>query len=98
MKNLAFIKFEAEMLAFCVSCGYPVHTINVRQKIVSALKDHKAIMDISWSALNTILQIPPCCSQVYECGWDFNEETRNLRSIFQSLVADGPRKPLEDYL
>lgn len=98
MKNVTFAEFGAEMLMSYSRWGENLRISNVRQKIIDSLKDHKAIMDINWTSIHSILQTPSYCAQVYVHGWDFNEDTRNLHSIFQSLVADGPKKPLEDYL
>lgn len=73
------------------------------QEVKAALHNHREIMSINWASLRRVLFGPhsdtTVFSRTYCEGWDFNEETKALRRMFEEMaypkVLD---KKLEDYL
>ena len=71
-----------------------------------ALKNHRAIMNLSWGALAAALkdydfyQGYRACRLVWQHGWDFSEETKELRNYVEIIAAVAAIKDkcLEDYL
>lgn len=64
-----------------------------------SLANHRDIMDISWSYMSHLIGYRDAFSVVYTHGWYFDEDTRELRRLFEQMVH--PKlldKQLEDYL
>lgn len=66
-----------------------------------SLHNHKAIMGVSWCDLS--MEYPDLgediLSDVYDYGWDCNEETRHAkRFIAEVILGDVINRTFEDYL
>jgi len=53
-----------------------------------ALEDPDKIMYIPWARLSLDVgsDVKEACSKTYNYGWEHDEETKKLRSLFKSLV------------
>lgn len=73
------------------------------QVVKDALHNHREIMGLNWVMFSRILFGPhdnkPVFSNTFTNGWDFSEDTKALRRVFEEMAY--PRvlgKKLEDYL
>jgi hypothetical protein len=74
------------------------------REVTLALQDKEALMDIGWCWLDKAL--PPfgdksagaIAQRAFINGWNHDEDTRQLRTMFQQMVYLLPDKDLEDYL
>jgi len=67
----------------------------------SSLKNCDRIMSITWARLSLAMgsDVEKACSKVYCYGWEHDEETKNLRSLFEGLVKPVNEEiRLEDYM
>jgi hypothetical protein len=71
----------------------------VKSSVVQALKDHRKIMNLTWRVLKDHCGLPGG-DLVHKFGWDFNEETRRMREVFEAAATftGFEDKKLEDYL
>lgn len=73
--------------------------VQLRDLIRRSLDNHKELMDIRWSALIHVGVSVGVIDDVYDEGWDFNSDTKNLRRVFQEFVTPSfLNKSLEDYV
>lgn len=72
----------------------------VLSEIVAALSDQKEIMSLHWTTLEKAWfgKATGMCCRVWGDGWDYDENTRKLRRMFESVVQPFVDKNLEDYL
>lgn len=72
----------------------------VFNEIVAALADQKEIMSLHWTTLEKAWfgKATGVCCRVWGDGWDYDENTRKLRRMFESVVQPFVDKNLEDYL
>ena len=76
----------------------------IRREMTLALQDKEALMEIGWYWLGKVL--PPfgdksagaIAQRAFINGWNHDEDTRQLRTMFQQMVYLLPDKDLEDYL
>ena len=73
--------------------------IYVKNLVRHALKDHRKIMNLTWRTLNEYCDLPGG-DLVHQFGWDYNEETRRMKAVFESALSftGFENKKLEDYL
>lgn len=71
----------------------------VKSLVVQALKDHRKIMNLTWRVLKDHCGLPGG-DLVHQFGWDFNEDTRRMKEVFEAVVSftGFDDKELEDYL
>lgn len=72
----------------------------VFNEIVAALADQKEIMSLHWTTLEKAWfgEATGVCCRVWGDGWDYDENTRKLRRMFENVVQPFVDKNLEDYL
>ena len=61
---------------------------DVFESLQKALKNRKELMFITWWKLSLAVgsYVGQACSKTYCYGWEYDEETRKLRSLFEGLV------------
>lgn len=72
----------------------------VFNEIVAALSDQEGIMALHWTTLEKAWfgEATGVCCRVWSDGWDYDENTRKLRRMFENVVQPFVDKNLEDYL
>ena len=72
----------------------------VLSEIAAALADQKEIMALHWTTLEAAWfgKGTGVCCRVWGDGWDYDDDTRKLRRMFESVVQPFVDKNLEDYL
>ena len=86
--------------------NYHQDPASVVSLIAHALDDSDEIMRITWRGLGVALgkeytsdEPYNTCRDVFREGWEYNEETRKLRSLFKSLVKPiNEEMRLEDWM
>lgn len=71
----------------------------VFKRFQKVLEDPHKTMSITWGVLGSLVDsdVILACSKTFCYGWDYDDETKELRSLFVEFVA--PRnKSLEDWL
>ncbi len=76
---------------------------SVLWEVIDALQSPEKILNLDWVSLSTAIfktvYKTPVFRCVYRNGWDYNDETKNLRKVFEQMVIyKNLDKKLESYL